>query len=153
VNYVFDTSALIGPWSRTYPPDLFPSFWERMDGLATTSRILVPEEVVAELARKDDDLCGWVRARAAKMVAPTTRPLMLTVREVLASHRHLMKTGTSRNQADSFVIGLAVIDPRTVVTEEGLGSAKKPTIPYIWRHRDIDCITPLDFIRAEGWQF
>lgn len=153
MNYVFDTSALIGMWKRTYPPEQFPTLWDKMDELASRGRILGPEEVLGELSRMDDAVHQWAKDRAETTVAPTTRPLMQAVRDLLGAHPYLMKTGRNRNSADPFVIAQAAFDGRTVVTEEKGGVAAKPTIPYICRERRIDCIAPLDFIKEEGWQF
>lgn len=61
MEYVFDTSSLIGAWVRAYPPDSFPVVWDRMDGLATAGNLLVPEEVYEELKSQDDDLLAWVK--------------------------------------------------------------------------------------------
>ena len=73
MSYVFDASALIGAWVRSYPPDLFPRVLEEMDSLAVDSRLLVPAEVLAELERQDDELLAWVKERADSIVIPTTR--------------------------------------------------------------------------------
>jgi len=43
MSYVFDTSALIAAWVRTYPPDLFPRVWDEMDSLASNGRLVMPE--------------------------------------------------------------------------------------------------------------
>lgn len=48
--YVFDTSALVGAWVRTYPPDVFPGLWEDLDALARQGGLLAPEEVLGELS-------------------------------------------------------------------------------------------------------
>ena len=152
-SFVFDTSALIGAWSRTYPPDVFPGLWARMEGFAISGRMLVPEEVIEELKQKDDDLHVWVKARTQTAVAPTTAPLMRKVRDVLRDYRHLTKSGKGRGSADPFVIALAQIGPFVVVTEEKGGTASKPRIPYVCRELGIGCIAPVEFIRAVGWRF
>ena len=38
--YVLDTSALIGAWVRTYPPEHFPNFWDNLDVMAQSGRVL-----------------------------------------------------------------------------------------------------------------
>ena len=153
MSYVFDASALIGAWVRSYPPDLFPRVWEQMDSLAVDSRLLVPAEVLAELERQDDELLAWVKERADSIVIPTTRALMLEVRAILEEFPHLTKTGTGRGKADPFVIALAKLRNMPVVTLEQGGSAQKPRIPYVCRQRNIHCMATLDVIRAEGWRF
>lgn len=68
--FCLDTSALIEPWRRRYPIDLFPRYWERLDQWAKDGRVAAPEEVFAEIARIDDDLHGWVRQRRYLFRAP-----------------------------------------------------------------------------------
>lgn len=153
MSYVFDTSALVGAWVRSYPPDLFPRVWEEMQQLCEAGRLLVPEEVLDELRVQDDNLLAWVKARADGMVAPTSRALMLEARAVLADHPFLTKTGTGRGRADPFVVALASIRGLPVVTQEQGGSAAKPRIPYVCQQRGVGCMGMLEVIRAEGWRF
>ena len=151
--YVFDTSALIGAWFRTYPPDLFPHLWENMDGLARRGNLLVPEEVLHELKVQDDDLLTWVKDRADLVVISTSCAVMLEARAILVDHKHLTKTGTGRGRADPFVIALAATRQCSVVTQEQGGTADKPRIPYVCRVRQVPCMAILDVIRAAGWRF
>lgn len=153
MSYVFDTSALIGAWVRTYPPDLFPRVWDEMDSLASNGRLVMPEEVLEELGKQDDELLAWVKARAEAIVVPTTRAMMLEARAVLVDHPHLTKTGTGRGKADPFVIALASLRGFPVVTQEQGGSASKPRIPYVCGERGIECMSALEVIRTEGWRF
>jgi hypothetical protein len=153
VEYVFDTSSLIGAWVRTYPPDSFPVVWDRMDGLATAGNLLVPEEVYEELKSQDDDLLAWVKERSATVVVPTSRAVMLEARAVLADHEGLTKTGTGRGKADPFVIALGRLRGCPVVTQEQGGSAAKPRIPFVCTTRGVACMSMLEVIRAEGWRF
>jgi hypothetical protein len=153
MTYVFDTSALIGAWVRSYPPDLFPALWDHMDALATAGRLLIPEEVLDELKAQDDDLLAWVKTRALNVVVPTSRAIMLEARDLLQDYPALTKAGTGRGRADPFVIALAALRSVPVVTQEQGGSASKPRIPYVCQRRGIDCMGALDVIRSEGWRF
>jgi hypothetical protein len=153
VSYVFDTSALIGAWVRSYPPDAFPRLWSEMDALAAANRLLVPEEVYEELKAQDDDLFKWVKDRKDDVVQATSRAMMLEARAVLADHPHLTKTGTGRGRADPFVIALAALQGCPVVTQEQGGTAAKPRIPYVCADRAVACVAFLDVIRTEGWRF
>jgi hypothetical protein len=153
VKYVFDTSSLIGAWVRAYPPDTFPVVWDRMDGLATSGDLLVPEEVYEELKAQDDDLLAWVKQRSDAVVIPTSRAVMLEARAVLADHEGLTKAGTGRGKADPFVIALAKLTSCPLVTQEQGGSVTKPRIPFVCRARGVTCMSVLEVIRAEGWRF
>jgi len=153
VTYVFDTSSLVGAWVRSYPPDLFPGVWEHMEELAQAGQLIAPEDVLEELKAQDDDLLAWVKARAAAIVVPTTRALLLEARDVLADHQGLTKTGTGRGRADPFVIALASLRQCPVVTQEQGGTAAKPRIPFVCSARGVACMSILEVIRVEGWRF
>lgn len=151
--YVLDTSALIGAWARTYPPANFPNFWDHLDAMAQHGRILVPEEVVAELKAKQDELLIWVRNREEWLKAPTTRAVMEKTRAVLSQYPGLTQASTGRGKADPFVIATAWELGMTVVTEERGGSEAKPKIPSVCKSLGIDCLSVVDLIRREGWSF
>ena len=48
--YIPDTSALIAAWEERYPPDIFPSVWEFLDGL--NGRLRICEEVREEIKQR-----------------------------------------------------------------------------------------------------
>jgi hypothetical protein len=54
--YCFDTSALIECWSRSYPPDVFPGLWVKLDEQIAQQKVLCADEVRVELERQEDDL-------------------------------------------------------------------------------------------------
>lgn len=153
MTYVFDTSSLIGAWTRTYPPDLFPGLWGEMDGLVAAGRLVAPDEVLRELEKQDDDLKDWVKDRSDRMVVPASRAIMLEMRDVLASHPKLSMAGKGRGIADPFVIALAAIRDFVVVTQERGGTAQKPRIPSVCTARGVECISMLEVIRRESWSF
>lgn len=152
-RYVWDTSALIGAWVRSYPPDVFPALWEQVDLLGKSGRMVVPEEVLDELSERDDDLHAWVKTRQSSLVESTSRAVMLEARAVLLDHPELTKAGTGRGRADPFVIAAAQLRGCTVVTEEQGGSQRKPRIPFACRQRGVPVHSVLEVIRAEGWTF
>jgi hypothetical protein len=69
VAYSIDTSALLDAWVRHYPPDVFPGIWDQMDRAAKSAILSVSDEVVNELAKKDDGAHKWVKARSSIIVA------------------------------------------------------------------------------------
>lgn len=124
-----------------------------MDALARNGHLLVPEEVLEELAAQEDDLTTWVKDRSDMIVVPTSRAVMLEARAILSDRQHLTKSGTGRGRADPFVIALAAIRQCPVVTQERGGTAARPRIPYVCGARNVRCMAILDVVRAEGWRF
>ncbi len=87
--FCFDTSALIGCWSRSYPPDVFPGLWVKLEELIARGAVRCPEEVRVELERQEDDLAQWAKARPALFVA-LDAAIQVATSEVLAQHPRLM---------------------------------------------------------------
>ena len=71
---VIDTSALLDGWVRYYPPDLFPSLWSHLEEMIRTGELLSPDEVLLELAQKDDEIHKWADGRFGR---PLFDPLVI----------------------------------------------------------------------------
>jgi predicted nucleic acid-binding protein len=150
--YCFDTSVLIECWSRSYPPDVFPGLWVKLDELISQQEVLCADEVRIELERQEDDLATWINARPHLFV-PLDDAIQRATSEVLARHPLLMKATKNRNGADPFVIATALVRGLTVVTEEQGGTDTKPKIPSVCAALRVPCVNVLSFIRDQGWTF
>ena len=151
--YSFDTSSFMAARIRMYPPDLFPTLWERVEEIVAGGRIVTPDEVVTELAKMDDDVAKWAKRHKAAMVVPITLDIMTAMTDILSRHARLMGKGGNRNGADPWVIALAKVRGAVVVTEEQPGGGAKVKIPDVCKAENIDCTSVLGVIRAEGWTF
>jgi hypothetical protein len=105
-RYCFDTSALLECWSRSYPPDVFPGLWDKLDRLISFQQVVAPDEVRVEIARQEDDLKKWVDARPFMFLA-LDEALQIATADVLRTFPLLMKATKNRNAADPFVIAAA----------------------------------------------
>ncbi len=150
--YCFDTSALIECWSRSYPPDVFPGLWLKLDEQIAQQKLLCADEVRVELERQEDDLAQWIKVRP-QLFVPLDNAIQRATSEVLARHPLLMKATKNRNGADPFVIATAQARGLTVVTEEKGGTDTKPKIPSVCAALRVPCINVLSFIRTQGWSF
>ncbi len=151
--YCFDTSAFMDAWSRHYPPDVFPGLWTELDRLAANGGIIAPDEVLRELGKKDDELHGWSKARAAMFIAPDAAQQQL-VRDTLSRFPRLVDTRKGRSGADPFVIALAKARSAVVVTgEKNEGTLDKPRIPTVCEALDVEYMNMLQFIRRNRWTF
>jgi hypothetical protein len=151
-RYCFDTSALLECWSRSYPPDIFPGLWAKLDDLISFEQVVSPDEVRVEIARQEDELKKWIDGRPF-MFLPLDEAIQIATAEVLRAHPLLMKATKNRNGADPFVIATAKVNGITVVTEEQGGSERKPKIPSVCQALGIRCIDVLQFLREQGWTF
>ena len=152
-HYCFDSSAFIEGWRRLYPPDSFEPLWVYFGELTREGRLLAPYEVYREIQKQQDDLHAWVKEREKTLFYPDDEPIQLATRDVLSDFERLTDTSKYRDRADPFVIALARITDRIVVSEEPPGGPNRPRIPDVCRAYGIRCITLSDFIREEKLRF
>lgn len=153
VRYSLDTSALLNAWQRNYPPDLFPTLWQNLDGLIASGVLIASEEVLIELEKKEGDAVHqWARQRSS-MFVPIDGQVQQVVSTILQRYPRLIDNRTSRSGADPFVIGLAIIERCTVVTaERPSGNPVKPKIPDVCSGMDVRWIGLIDLIREQNWR-
>lgn len=153
--YCIDTSAWLDGWARDYPPDVFPSLWEKLAECVSDGVLRCSEEVYVELEKKDDGIHDWLKARKEVMV-PINEEIQTTVMALLAAYPRLVDTHRNRSQADPFVIATAerLGKEAVVVTgEKPRGKLDTPKIPDVCDVRGIRCISFLEMLRELGWKF
>lgn len=149
--FCFDTSALIHAAARAYPIEVFPSFWDRFAALIDDARVIAVDEVLREIARKDDELHAWCKSHP-NLFTPITEEVQVAAAEVIAAVPSLVDLNKGRGQADPFVVALARVRAATVVTQEPT-KPTSPRIPDACRRFSVPCISLLDFIRRMRWRF
>lgn len=153
MRYSLDTSALLEAWRRSYPRDVFPSLWEKLEGLISTGDLRATEEVFFELERQDDEVLDWAKENPSLFIE-IDDAIQRDVQSILEKFPRLVDTRKSRSGADPFVIALALGRRSTVVTNErASGSPDRPHIPDVCTALGIRCITILELIREQGWVF
>ena len=149
--YSIDTSAFLDAWVRNYPPDVFPSIWEQMDGAAKNGTLLASDEVVRELERKEDGAHQWVKDRPL-MIFALDPEIEQHVRDIMRRYPRLVDTKKGRSGGDPFVIALARAKNLTVITaEHATGKLDVPRIPDVCVDLGIRSIRMLDFFREQKW--
>lgn len=153
MKYCIDTSALLDGWVRWYPPDTFRTLWDNIEDLIDKGIIVAPEEVLTELAKKDDDVHRWAKKNKTMFLLPV-EDIQLATAEVLSRYPRLVDSRKDRSQADPFVIAVARVHNLAVITEEKRpGTEDRPTIPIVCAHFGIKYMRLLDMIRDQGWKF
>ncbi|MFO0962140.1 MAG: DUF4411 family protein [Phycisphaerales bacterium] len=146
--YSLDTNFFIGAWRRTYPRDVFPTFWEKFEALLPAGVVIVSEEVQIELGKKEDDLSAWLKARK-NVLRATDEEVQSKLRELLARDSAIAQANATKHRADPFVIAVAMAVGGTVVTEELRGERPgKRKIPDACEAAKVPCIGPVEFLRA-----
>lgn len=153
MTYCLDTIGLLDAWVRWYPPDIFPSFWLKIEELVDSGQIIAPDEVLIELEKKEDDLYQWAKQRK-QMFLPLDEDIQIAVGEILNQFPRLVDTRKERSQADPFVIAVAMCHKRILITgEKSSGTLEKPRIPNVCDHFGVGYIRIVQLIRQEKWRF
>lgn len=152
MRWCFDTSALVEPWVRLYPPDILQPIWTKLATLAGDGAIRAPVDVRIELEEQKDDLFAWARGLDSFFHEPTEELLRLA-KQIINEHPGLIKPNSPKSGADPFVIALAEITGVPVVTYETLAKVDAaPKIPNVCAARGLKCVTLMDVLRAEGFK-
>ena len=153
MRYSIDTSAILDGWVRYYPPDTFPGLWRKIDDLITAGDLRASEEVLHDLAKKDDEVYAWAKAHR-EMFVPIDDRIQPVVSDLLERFERLVDTSKNRSASDPFVIALAKVEGCTVVSgEKASENPEKPKIPDVCTALGLPCVTLLQLIRTEGWTF
>ncbi|MGQ0656804.1 MAG: DUF4411 family protein [Chromatiales bacterium] len=161
--YCLDTSALFDAGIRWYPPDIFPSFWDRLDKLIESGRLKIPTLVAREATKKTHTVAQWVKRNMQDHPEAFVEPdhdIQAALRQI--SNTFPGWTAKGRNQADPFVVATAMAKGWSVVTGEHPSSklpfanpAKqhKLRIPNVCQQFNVDWIGIPDLIKEEKWTF
>ena len=153
MSYCIDTSAILDGWSRWYPIDNFPAYWDNVEELINLGELICPEIVLDELKKKEDGAHKWFKARS-KISRPLLEEIQIAAKEILVKYPRLVDSMKGRSGADPFVIALAQIENATVVTGEApRKSEKKAAIPDVCSNMGINCINTVGLIKAKNWKF
>jgi hypothetical protein len=153
MRYCIDSSGLLDGWRRHYPLDIVPDLPDMLQELVAHERLLVPEDVLKELSKKDDDLTAWIKSQKGAVV-PLSEAIQDIAIEILRRFPRLVESRIGRSGADPFLIATAKDRDAMVITgEDYANSLEKPRIPDVCRAMDIRCGKFIDIIRTEKWQF
>lgn len=147
--YVIDTCSLIA-MTETYPQDVFPGVWEKVEDLIDEGKIISAEDVYEELSSKDDDLYKWAGIRN-HIFKELSDDIQESAIEILDTHSNLIDIKNKKSSADPFLIATARVHCGIVVTEEDFsGGDHKSKIPDVCRDYKVDCINVLEMFRREN---
>lgn len=150
--YCIDSSALIGPFHKDYRHTVFGGLWTKVDELIEQGRLIAPDEVYKELMRQEDELSQWAKERKA-MFVPHNQYHTRKVQEIGVKFPRLSQQRYVTNDADPWVIALAIDRKCPVVSHEKSGSVENPKIPFICGHYHLSHWAFLDIVFREGWEF
>lgn len=152
MRWCFDTSALIEPWVRLYSPDVFPPIWAKLEELAANGVIAAPHDVRLELEKQSDPLSEWAAGLDGFFVE-ANRDAMECFAEIVNGYPGFMKVNSTKSGADPFVVAMAEVNNVPVVTYETAAKQNSaPKIPNVCASRNIQVVSLIDVLRAEGFK-
>lgn len=159
-TYCIDASSLI-KLKQDFPRTVFPTVWERIEGLVSDGRLFAPIEVFNEI-EKDDILGSWAKQRKT-MFRPLDQAQADLAKEIVNDFPGLAKPGRFGPAADPFVVALTFLENEKqvkglfdsptrciAVTDEGGGPQQ---IPAACRARKLTCVSLVGLFQNEGWVF
>jgi hypothetical protein len=139
---------------RNLPRDVYPTVWERVEGLVGDARAFAVRQVLEELERIDDGCGPWAKGLDGFVVDPNEDEVAL-VETITAAHPDWVQATT--NEADPWVIAQASVHGRIIVSDENrkgpgtIGANLK--IPNVADEHGVECVNFNDLARREDWQF
>jgi hypothetical protein len=154
--YVLDTSSLIV--IENYYPDLFPTFWNKLNTLVANGQIISTKEVFREIENINHKsiVLDWAKQHKELFATPSLQELLFVKSIFSVSHFQCLINEKQRLKgtavADPFVIAAAKVKNGTVVTEEHL-KPNAAKIPNVCKHFGIPYTDLEGFMKELKWTF
>lgn len=159
-TYLLDTNFFIDAHRTTYPFDVFPSYWGKIQALAEAGSIFSVDKVFDEINRHTDALTAWVNAglpngffRSSGDVVPQYADV---VRWANGKSTHYFPTALATfmqaEEADAWLVAHGIQSGCTIVTHEISNPDMKRSIkiPEPCNHFGIQFIKPVEMLRELG---
>jgi predicted nucleic acid-binding protein len=157
-TYCLDSNVLIQAWQTYYSPQICPEYWDVLNELGNQRRIVLPQMVVEEITRTEDDLSAWLKSSNIPKLRQTEQVIQcwkdIQVKDPL--HRLLVDNIKQRSLADPWVIAHAMNEDACVVTKENKETARSTTrikIPNVCENMGISWMDDFQFIQELNIQF
>lgn len=154
-SYCIDTCSILQR-GRTYPPDVFPDLWEKIDDLIKCGRLISSGEVLRELSDNSimDEASDWAKSRRHMFVDVCEDIERCAVPIIRRYGTRLVDYKKNKSDGDPWVIATAIHGRCTVITEEGrAGGPERVKIPDVCIDLGLPHTNLLGLMRAEGWRF
>lgn len=140
-RYCFDTNFLIDS-VRTYPEDVFPSYWEKIENLKKEDKLFSIDLVKYELDKHDDYASNWARDHKDCFKEPDEK----TIQEFQEIQRKYNRPDWIEKQADPSLLAFSKTRKLILLTSD-------KDLIEISEKEDVKCMGILEFCRTEGFSF
>jgi len=156
--YCIDTSALID-LERHYPKiqTAFKAIWEEIEQLIKEGSIFTIETVQEEIEKyqgKEVFLKKWIFKHRRQFIIQIDSQIWKIGQKITAEHPEILdkkKIETGENQADPFLIALAISKVTTIITNENKDKPNK--IPLVAAHYGVKSIDLFEFFGERDLKF
>jgi hypothetical protein len=160
MTYLVDSNFFIEAHRVTYPLDVVPSFWLRIADLANQGIICSIDKVKVELERHDDELTAWCNTH---LPADFFKDSTISITEYGQTARWAVSKSDQyrpaalavfldADRADAWLVGYALMNNMTVVTQEvsSPDSKKNIKLPDACTAMDVPSMNTIDMLRVIG---
>jgi len=157
-TYCLDSNVLIQAWQTYYSPLICPEYWNVLNELGKQRRIVLPQMVVEEITRTEDDLSKWLKSSNIPKLRQTEQVIQ-SWKDIQAKdplHKLLVDNIKQRSLADPWVIAHAIVEGACVVTKENKETARRTTrikIPNVCENMGVPWINDFQFIQELSIRF
>lgn len=150
--YCIDTSSLIFA-KNSYPRDLFPGIWLPLEEKIKDGTLISIQPVREELGKgnAEDELQKWITDNE-QIFREVTTDIGVAVKKVIQNAKEIVNHQAEKDEADPYIIALAMTVGGTVVTQEGRkiknGQMK---IPLVCDRLKVRCTDLHGMMRDLNW--
>lgn len=168
--FLLDANAFLTPSKNYYNFDLAPSYWEKLNQLATDGRIKTIDKINDEICVRDkenkkDDLQIWfenefkgevVQTKDQKIVNEYQKVIQYLYNTPKYSKKAFLEWGSNHELADPWLIATAKVKNWSIVTLEikkhynGGTPLKNAKIPNVCEDLHVDCVDVFSMMRELG---
>ncbi len=152
MKYVFDSGPFID--CRYYYPNIFKSYWNKLNQLTDSRDIISVREVYNEILKGSDIISEWANKNAEIFERPSIEEFEI-IKDIMSRHKEfirLLNFSGGTPVADPFVIAKAKVNSLIVVTQE-VFRENAHKIPNICIEHNEEYMTLEEFMVNEGWEF
>ena len=169
-RYIIDTCSFADSADRMYKFSFAPGFWEKLDEVISSGKIIVIDKVYAEATKGESELESWLKLHARKRIVKfeNNRDAILFYQNNLIKYVH---DNYAANQyqawfgysdvADPFIISMAKALNCEIITEEvsktsvnqKTGLMKLVKVPDVANHFDIKCRHIFEVLEPLGFRW
>ena len=138
---------------------MFPSLERAIEGLFSQGRAGAIDVVLEEInSVGTPDLISWANGRKGLFV-PLETDIQVEAAKIQAKYPDLMDPGKLYEDADAYVIAMAMVREDGIVISQETSAAEKRNpkkayfIPDVCRDLGVPCINLLGLMRREKWVF